>query len=130
MGKRKVGSATNPRTVLVRVSSAHANRVAFFIESIKVARVPYSDSPRFPGVRIYCRTRIICSSTGIGCVGSWLTHGMLVTVEAMGLPPFPALVCHLFSHCIVCVLLSKHLLASSPCIPWFHNQDGYRIAFP
>src|ERR1043165_9121337 len=73
MGKRKVGSATNPRTVLVRVSSAHANRVASFIESIiKVARVPYSDSPRFPGVRIYCRTHIICSSTGIGCVGSWL----------------------------------------------------------
>jgi hypothetical protein len=102
MGKRKVGSATNPRTVLVRVSSAHANRVASFIESIiKVARVPYSDSPRFPGVRIYCRTRIICSSTGIGCVGSWLTHGMLVTVEAMGLPPFPALVCHLF----VCIAL-------------------------
>ena len=33
-------------------------------------------------------------------------------------------------HCIVCVLLPKHLLASSPCIPWFHNQDGYRIAFP
>ena len=101
MGKRKAGSATNPRTVLVRVSSAHANRVAFSIESIKVARVPYSDSPRFPGVRIYCRTRIICSSTGIGCVGSWLTHGMLVTVEAMGLPPLPALVCHLF----VCIAL-------------------------
>src|ERR1043165_2211989 len=100
MGKRKVGSATNPRTVLVRVSSAHANRVASFIESIKVARVPYSDSPRLLGVRIYCRTRII-RSTGIGCVGSWLTHGMLVTVEAMGLPPFPALVCHLF----VCIAL-------------------------
>ena len=101
MGKRKAGSATNPRTVLLRVSSAHANRVVSFIESIKVARVPYSDSPRFPGVRIYCRTRIICSSTGIGCVGSCLTHGMLVTVEAMGLPPFPALVCHLF----VCIAL-------------------------
>src|ERR1043165_1138747 len=33
MGKRK-GSAIDPRTVLVRVSSAHANRVASFIESI------------------------------------------------------------------------------------------------
>src|ERR1051325_9343957 len=33
MGKRK-GSAIDPRTVLVCVSSAHANRVASFIESI------------------------------------------------------------------------------------------------
>ena len=33
MGKRK-GSAIDPRTVLVRVSSAHANRVASFIESM------------------------------------------------------------------------------------------------
>src|ERR1043165_1839406 len=33
MGKRK-GSAIDHRTVLVRVSSAHANRVASFIESI------------------------------------------------------------------------------------------------
>src|ERR1051325_9546067 len=109
MGKRKVGSATNPRTVLVRVSSAHANRVAFSIESIKVARVPYSDSPRFPGVRIYCRTRIICSLTGIGCVGSWLTHSMLVTVKAMGLPPFPAFVCHLF----VCIALFVYFCQST-----------------
>ena len=29
-----------PRTVLVRVSSAHANRVAFFIESIKSGKSP------------------------------------------------------------------------------------------
>src|ERR1044072_9672747 len=32
------------------------------VNNNKVARVPYSDSPRFPGVRIYCRARIICSS--------------------------------------------------------------------
>ena len=115
MGKRKVGSATNPRIVLVRVSSAHANRVASFIESIiKVARVPYSDSPRFPGVRNYCRTRIIRSSTGIGCVGSWLTHGMLVTVRGYVTSSFScACVPFVCLHCIVCVLLSKHLFASS-----------------
>src|ERR1051325_10314848 len=124
MGKRKVGSATNPRTVLVRVSSAHTNRVASFIESIiKVATVPYSDSPRFPGVRIYCRTRIICFSTGIGCVGSWLTHGMLVTVEAMRLPPFPALVCHLFAlHCLCA--FAKTLFCFIPFVVFDSTLDS------
>ena len=46
MGTRN-GFAIKPHTVLVRVSSSHANHVASFIESIiKVARVLYSNSSR------------------------------------------------------------------------------------
>ena len=51
------------------------DNVASFIESIiKVARVPYSDSPRFPRVHIYCRTRIICSLKELDVSApGWLT---------------------------------------------------------
>src|ERR1043165_9301798 len=57
---------------------------------------------------------VVILFTGIGCVGSWLTHDMLVTVRGYGTSSFScACVPFVCLHCIFCVLLPKHLLASS-----------------
>ena len=115
MGKPEKGSAINPphSSSPCQLSTRESCCFLYRVNDNKVARVPYPDSPCFPGVHIFCRARIICSSHLIIHVMQWyfsqesdvLAPGWLTVcsllVEAMGLSPFPALVCHLF----VCIAL-------------------------
>ena len=63
MGKRKRVRNRPPHSSSPCQLSTRESCCFFYrVNNNKVARVPYSDSPCFPRVRVYCRARIICYS--------------------------------------------------------------------